>query len=98
MFRPHSSKKIHPNFFVIGAAKSGTTSLHNYLAQHPKVFMSPVKEPNYFAFNQDLPDFNGPENISGSVILRDRLKREKYQFSVTSTKSYQQVGVLYVRR
>lgn len=53
--------------------------------------MSPVKEPNYFAFNQDLPDFNGPENISGSVILRDRLKREKYQFSVTSTKSYQQL-------
>ena len=91
MFKLHSSKKINPNFFVIGAAKAGTTSLHNYLAQHPKIFMSPVKEPNYFAFNQSLPDFNGPENISGSVILRDRLKREKYQFSVTSTKSYQQL-------
>jgi hypothetical protein len=91
MFNPNSPKKIYPNFFVIGAAKSGTTSLHNYLAQHPKVFMSPVKEPNFFAFNQGLPDFNGPDNISGSVILRDRLKREKYQFSVTSTRSYQQL-------
>lgn len=37
-----------PNFFVIGANRSGTTSLHRYLAQHPDVYMSPVKEPNYF--------------------------------------------------
>ena len=39
-----------PNFFVIGAYKSGTTSLYEYLAQHPQVFLPRVKEPNYFAF------------------------------------------------
>ena len=38
-----------PNFFLIGAASSGTTSLYHYLRQHPDVFMSPVKEPCYFA-------------------------------------------------
>src|SRR5579884_671893 len=38
-----------PNFFVAGAPKAGTTSLCNYLGQHPDVFMSPIKEPNYFA-------------------------------------------------
>ena len=38
-----------PNFIVIGAAKSGTTSLYHYLAEHPQVFMSPVKETNHFA-------------------------------------------------
>ena len=38
-----------PNFFVIGANRAGTTSLHEYLGQHPEVYMSPVKEPNYFA-------------------------------------------------
>jgi sulfotransferase family protein len=38
-----------PNFFVIGANRSGTTSLHEYLNQHPDVYMSPVKEPSYFA-------------------------------------------------
>lgn len=37
-----------PNFLIIGAMKSGTTALYYYLAQHPQVYMSPVKEPNYF--------------------------------------------------
>jgi Sulfotransferase family len=39
----------YPNFFVIGAAKAGTTSLYHYLSQHPDVFMSPIKEPRYYA-------------------------------------------------
>src|SRR5258708_108403 len=38
-----------PNFFIVGAPKAGTTSLYYYLGQHPDVYMSPVKEPNYFA-------------------------------------------------
>jgi sulfotransferase family protein len=38
-----------PNFFVVGAPKSGTTSLYHYLDQHPAIYMSPVKEPAYFA-------------------------------------------------
>jgi hypothetical protein len=38
-----------PTFFVAGAGKAGTTSLHSYLAQHPDIFMSPVKEPCFFA-------------------------------------------------
>jgi hypothetical protein len=42
-----------PNFIVIGAAKAGTTALHWYLADHPQVFMTPVKETNYFAFGLD---------------------------------------------
>ena len=42
-----------PNFIVIGAAKAGTTALHWYLAEHPQVFMTPVKETNYFAFGLD---------------------------------------------
>jgi hypothetical protein len=38
-----------PTFFIIGAAKAGTTSLHHYLEQHPEVQMSAVKETNFFA-------------------------------------------------
>jgi hypothetical protein len=41
-----------PNFFIVGAQKAGTTSLYNYLAQHPQIYMSPVKEPSYFAPEQ----------------------------------------------
>lgn len=42
-----------PNFVIIGAAKAGTTALYWYLAEHPAVFMSPVKETNYFAYGLD---------------------------------------------
>ncbi|MBK7964580.1 MAG: sulfotransferase domain-containing protein [Bacteroidetes bacterium] len=34
---------------MVGAAKAGTTSLYHYLSQHPDVYMSPIKEPNYFS-------------------------------------------------
>ncbi len=40
---------VWPNFFIVGAAKAGTTSLYHYLSQHPDVYMSPIKEPHYFS-------------------------------------------------
>jgi hypothetical protein len=44
-----------PNFFVVGAARSGTTSLYRYLSQHPEVYMSPNKEPHWFSRVQPAP-------------------------------------------
>jgi Sulfotransferase family len=41
----HASR---PNLFIIGAMKSGTTTLHNYLNCHPDIAMSDEKEPGYF--------------------------------------------------
>ena len=38
-----------PDLFIVGAPKCGTTSLYEYLKGHPEVFMSPAKEPRYFA-------------------------------------------------
>lgn len=46
-------QKDKPNLFIIGAAKSGTTSLHYYLSQHPDICMSAVKEPHFFANAKD---------------------------------------------
>ncbi len=40
---------IWPNFFIGGVTKSGTTSLYEYLRQHPQVFMSAVKAPCFFS-------------------------------------------------
>jgi hypothetical protein len=45
------SEKIWPNFFIVGAAKAGTTSLYYYLDEIPGVYMSKVKEPYYFSPN-----------------------------------------------
>jgi hypothetical protein len=45
-----------PNLFVVGAAKAGTTSLYHYLAQHPEIFMSPMKEPHFFSRIEPSPE------------------------------------------
>jgi len=39
---------IKPNFLIVGAAKSGTTSLYQYLKQHPDIFMPEWKELSLF--------------------------------------------------
>ena len=37
-----------PNFFILGAPKCGTTSLAAWLAGHPNIFLSAMKEPHFF--------------------------------------------------
>jgi hypothetical protein len=57
-----------PNLFVIGAMKSGTTTLHDTLGTHPEVFMSANKEPLYFVgpdFKQSWFDDNPPPDPEG---------------------------------
>ena len=44
-----------PNLFIVGAPKSGTTSFYRYLAAHPDVFMSPIKEPHFFGGDLRVP-------------------------------------------
>jgi hypothetical protein len=38
-----------PNFLIVGAAKAGTTSLYDYLGQHPDLFFSDVKGSHFFS-------------------------------------------------
>jgi len=42
-----------PNLLVVGAMKSGTTSLHHYLSLHPEIFMSEDKEPTFFTVEKN---------------------------------------------
>jgi hypothetical protein len=54
-----------PDVFIVGGPKCGTTSLYTYLKQHPDIFMSEIKEPQYFAADtlryqrriQTLPEY-----------------------------------------
>jgi tetratricopeptide (TPR) repeat protein len=59
--RPHLAKltwkdrkEKPPNFIIIGAAKCGTSSLHNYLGQHPQILLPNKKEINFFWRNFHL--------------------------------------------
>jgi hypothetical protein len=49
-----------PNLFIVGHPRSGTSSLHHYLKQHPDIFMTAIKEPNFFAsdFRRDSDKFH----------------------------------------
>ena len=51
---------VMPNFLIIGAQKAGTTSLYSYVKQHPQIYLSPVKEPHFFAIESEELNFNGP--------------------------------------
>jgi len=51
----------HPNFFIVGAPKTGTTALSEYLRQHPAVFMAKPKEPHFFA--DDLPQLKTVQSL-----------------------------------
>ncbi len=50
--------RLYPDFFIIGAAKAGTTSLVEYLSQHPGIFFSPIKEPHFFSSDIKPENFN----------------------------------------
>lgn len=57
-----------PTFIVLGAGKSGTTSLRSYLKQHPEVFMAPRGEPSFFAHEGQTTPFTGPGDDAWSFV------------------------------
>lgn len=50
-----STERALPTFLIIGTQKGGTTSLHGYLAEHPDVGSSLIKEVQYFSLNAQRP-------------------------------------------
>lgn len=44
---------VKPNFFILGAAKSGTTFLYNTLTEHPDIFFPIEKEPSFLSYHFD---------------------------------------------
>jgi hypothetical protein len=70
-----------PSFLIVGAAKSGTTSICSYLKQHPEVFLPINKEPNYFVGNGAAPPMVGP---ASRKVLQDLL----YSYCITNYGDY----------
>lgn len=71
-----------PQFFLVGAAKSGTTSLARYLSEHPRLFLTTPKEPNFFAFPEGArPECLGPGDP-------ERLYEVLLKYSVTTRSDY----------
>lgn len=64
-------KHFFPNFFVPGAAKSGTSTLHSLLDLHPDICMSKIKEPVYWD-SQNLNDFSSKKKRWYSNLFYDK--------------------------
>ena len=63
-----------PNFILIGAMKAGTTALYHYLGQHPEIYMSPKKEPQFFAYEGWRPDTFQSQTDAPDPEVRGRLE------------------------
>lgn len=70
-----------PNFLIVGAAKSGTTTLYYCLRQHPQVYMNPYKETNFFAFEGEEVRFCGPgdEEFCKSTITSPKVYEQQFE-------------------
>ena len=68
-----------PDFLVLGAARSATTSLHYYLEQHPRLAMSSIKEPNFFAFDHSVDPPAPLIDPTSSIVTKSVRDRDAYE-------------------
>lgn len=71
-----------PNLFIVGAMKSGTSSLHAYLGAHPEVFMCTPKEPSYFTQPGGLAK---ADTAAGNEPSREPIDRYLALFAAAGT-------------
>lgn len=61
------SASRYPDFYILGAAKCGTTALYKYLSSHPSVFMPRLKEPHFFS--PDFPSHRRVDTVEKYLAL-----------------------------
>ena len=74
-----------PNFLIFGAPKAGTTSLYWYLAEHPQIFMSSVKEPKFFAIEGQEVDYRGPGDDTHEYITNYETYTSLFESATSET-------------
>jgi hypothetical protein len=77
------SSARRPDFFIVGAPKSGTTAMYEYLRGHPSLFLPQRKELRFFGTDLEIRD-------------RQPLSREAYEAHFTDASPTQRVGTAYV--
>ena len=69
-----------PNFLIVGAAKSGTTSLYRYLNQHSKIFLPSYKEPHFFVNKKVAGKINNYiDNLDAYLKLFENAENYKHR-------------------
>jgi hypothetical protein len=87
-----------PNFLIIGAGRSGTTSLWEYLRQHPEVFMSALKEPHFFTFMEgEFPSRGRGLGVLRQNAVTDRARYEALFADAGNAKAVGEASPSYLR-
>lgn len=88
---------MFPNFLVIGAGRSGTTSLHHYLGRHPDVYLPRVKSPSYF-YCQGQPASDDPKIrlVTRNFFVHDAASYEALFDGVRDEKAIGEVSPAYL--
>ncbi|NOR54700.1 MAG: sulfotransferase [Sulfurovum sp.] len=64
-----------PNFLIVGAAKAGTTSIYEYIKNHPEIFLTEPKEPTFFSYaDEDKPVFSMHKEVDFVTKIKDYSK------------------------
>lgn len=97
---------MYPNLLIIGAMKSGTTSLHDYLKKHPDIFMSDPKEIHYYdnlstlSKSEYLSHFKSNKKVIGTTP-QSYTKAHHPDFKEVASKIYKDtpnVKLIYIVR
>ena len=67
----NSANSRLPDFLLVGAAKSATSSLDAYLGQHPQIAMASEKESWFFSFYKNPPRYTSPGLLNNVVSELD---------------------------
>jgi LPS sulfotransferase NodH len=84
-----------PNFFIVGAARSGTTSLDRYLSQHPEIFITSRKDAHFFA-TEHFPRTGTGDEVMNRKIMRDKAEYTQLFAGVTVEKAIGESSAFYL--
>ncbi|HET9835085.1 MAG TPA: sulfotransferase [Rhodanobacteraceae bacterium] len=82
------SSTVRPNLFLVGAPKCGTTSLYEYLRQHPQIFFPAAREANS-NWRVKEPAFFCPELLPPDIVIRDE---QQYLANYAGSEQYRWRG------
>ena len=71
---------VLPDFIIIGAARCGTTSLYNYMTNHPNIFPASEKELHFFDLN-----YNKGVSWYKSKFFQDNNKEKNFTRPANNT-------------
>jgi len=90
--------RSRPDFIVIGAGRSGTTSLHQYLGQHPDIYLGPRKSPNYFVAQDPQPAWENPTlRAMAKQWISSQKDYEEFYRGVTHERAVGDVSPVYLQ-